>query len=77
MDGQRMMTVKELADYLHIATSTVYRMAEQGGLPALKVGVGWRFDVRVIDEWRFKKQRVASPNGRRRERPLEGTVFRT
>jgi excisionase family DNA binding protein len=35
MDGHRMMTVKELADYLHIATSTVYRMAEQGELPAL------------------------------------------
>jgi excisionase family DNA binding protein len=54
MNDHRMMTVKEIADYLHIATSTVYRLTKQRELPGLKVGGGWRFNISTIDEWRFK-----------------------
>jgi excisionase family DNA binding protein len=53
-----MMTVKEIADYLHIATSTAYRLTKQRELPGLKVGGGWRFDIRTIDKWRLKMQEV-------------------
>jgi excisionase family DNA binding protein len=53
INDHRMMTVKEVADYLRIATSTVYRLTERGALPALKVGSGWRFNNRMIDKWRF------------------------
>ena len=34
----RRMTVKEVADYLRIHPSTVYRQVKRGGFPAFKVG---------------------------------------
>jgi len=57
LNDHRMMTVKEVADYLGIASSTVYRLTERGALPALKVGSGWRFNSRMIDKWRFNLER--------------------
>ena len=46
-----MLTAKDLQDLLHIDRSTVYRMAEDGRLPALKVGRQWRFYPGQIDTW--------------------------
>lgn len=60
INDHRMMTVKEVADYLSIATSTVYRLIERGALPALKVGSGWRFNSRMIDKWRFNIEEGAT-----------------
>ena len=60
INDHRMMTVKEVADYLRIATSTVYRLIERGALPALNVGSGWRFNSRMIDKWRFNIQEGAT-----------------
>lgn len=38
-----MLTAKELEELLQVDRSTIYRMAEQGRLPAIKVGKQWRF----------------------------------
>ena len=48
-----LMTVKEVAEYLHIHHSTVLRYAKRGHLPGFKVGLKWRFRRREIDEWRL------------------------
>ena len=45
------MTVPEVARYLKVSESTVYRLVRQGRMPARKVGGGWRFYRRRIDEW--------------------------
>lgn len=37
------LTAKEMEELLHVDRSTIYRMAEQGRLPAVKVGKQWRF----------------------------------
>jgi excisionase family DNA binding protein len=39
----RLLTALEVQDLLHIDRSTVYRMAEDGRLPAIRVGRSWRF----------------------------------
>jgi len=50
------MTVRELADYLHVHPSTIYRLLKQKRIPAFKVGSDWRFDRESIDRWRFEQQ---------------------
>jgi len=46
-----MLTAKEMQDLLQVDRSTIYRMAEAGRLPALKVGKQWRFPRDRIEAW--------------------------
>ena len=48
----KVLTVNELADYLRVHRSTIYRLLKKGQLPGFKIGSDWRFNVEVIDEWR-------------------------
>ncbi len=43
------MTVRELADYLRIHPSTIYRLLKQKRIPAFKFGREWRFNRETID----------------------------
>lgn len=45
------MTIEELAIYLKIAKSTLYKLAQEGKLPSQKVGRHWRFHKDAIDRW--------------------------
>lgn len=45
------MTVSEVAAYLKIAESTVYRLVKEGRLPGRKVGGAWRFSRRELEKW--------------------------
>jgi len=47
----KLLTVRQLADYLNIDKRTIYRLLERSDVPAIKVGHGWRFDKACIDEW--------------------------
>jgi excisionase family DNA binding protein len=47
-------TVKELAEYLGIHTSTVYRLLKRDQLPGFKVGSDWRFNEDDIEVWRHR-----------------------
>ena len=47
------MTVRELAEFLHCHPSTIYRLLRQRKLPAFKVGSDWRFSREAIDHWRL------------------------
>jgi excisionase family DNA binding protein len=51
--AKRVLTVKEVADYLHVHQSTIYRMLKRSQLPAFRVGSDWRFNVETIDRWRL------------------------
>ncbi len=44
------LTVAELARYLRVHTSTIYRLIERNELPAFRVGRNWRFNLKDIDE---------------------------
>jgi excisionase family DNA binding protein len=50
-----MLTAKEMQSLLQVDLSTIYRMAEAGRLPAIKVGKQWRFPAAKVDSW-FQKQ---------------------
>lgn len=56
------MTLSEVATYLKVGESTVYRMAREGGLPAFKVRGSWRFHRERIDRWiEAETERQAHP----------------
>jgi excisionase family DNA binding protein len=50
-DMSKIMTLTEVAEYLRVHSTTVYRLLKQGKLPAFKVGSDWRFDAQAIDRW--------------------------
>lgn len=51
MDPPQVMTIDELAAYLQVAKSTLYKLAQEGKVPGQKVGKHWRFSREAIDEW--------------------------
>ena len=46
------MTLEEVASYLRVHPSTIYRLLKRKQLPAFKVGSDWRFNQESIDRWR-------------------------
>jgi excisionase family DNA binding protein len=51
----KVMTIGELAEYLRVHRSTLYRLLKKGELPGFKIGSDWRFNVEVIDRWRMQQ----------------------
>jgi excisionase family DNA binding protein len=47
----RVFTVKEIADYLRIHPTTVYRLLKARKIPAFRVGSDWRFNLESINRW--------------------------
>lgn len=52
------MTLEEVAKYLRVHKSTVYRMAREGTIPATKVANQWRFKKERIDRWLLEREEV-------------------
>jgi len=46
-----LMTLPEVAQYLGLAERTIYLWAQQGRLPAFKLGSAWRFRRSEVDGW--------------------------
>ncbi len=53
MTPAKVLTVRDLSDYLRIHPSTIYRLLKKGQLPGFKVGSDWRFNIEAIDRWRL------------------------
>ncbi len=45
------MTMREVAEYLRVHPTTVYRLLRRGVLPAFRVGSDWRFSRAALDAW--------------------------
>ncbi len=45
------LTIRDVAQYLKLPVSTVYRLAERRELPGHKVGRQWRFHKSILDDW--------------------------
>ena len=58
------LTLEELHRYLKIPKPTIYALAQNGRLPAVKIGKHWRFRKTDIDEW-LNAQKWARPLQRR------------
>ena len=47
----KILTLKDVAEYLKLAEKTAYRLAAEGKLPGFKVGGSWRFKKEDIEHW--------------------------
>jgi excisionase family DNA binding protein len=45
------LTIDELAAYLKIPKSTLYKLVREGKIPSQKIGRHWRFRKGAIDDW--------------------------
>ena len=50
------LTIEELATYLKISKSTLYKLVREGRIPSQKVGKHWRFRKDAIDHWLAEKK---------------------
>ena len=50
-EGNEIWTVNEVADYLRMNPMTIYRLAQQGRIPASKILGCWRFKRQEIEAW--------------------------
>jgi excisionase family DNA binding protein len=60
----RILTVKEVANYLHVSRATIFRLLKRHELPAFKIGYDWRFNVEQIDRWRAERE-IRTPRRRK------------
>jgi len=49
MFASEILNIKEVSDYLKIPVSTIYKLAQDGKVPAVKVGKHWRFMKKDLD----------------------------
>ena len=45
------MTISDLARYLQVSKSSLYKLAQEGKVPGQKVGKHWRFRRETVDRW--------------------------
>jgi excisionase family DNA binding protein len=50
----KVITVGELAEYLRVHRSALYRLLKKQQLPGFKIGSDWGFNVEAIDQWRMQ-----------------------
>lgn len=51
VEREDIMTMDELAEYLKISKSTLYKLTQEQKLPGQKIGKRWRFHKDAVDEW--------------------------
>jgi len=56
------LRLTEVADYLRVHPSTIYRLLRRKELPAFKVGSDWRFNRAAIDQWRSAAEMISPSN---------------
>ena len=57
--ANEIMTVEQLAKYLNVGVTTIYKLANEGKIPGTKVGNQWRLRKEKIDEWLDKGGKVS------------------
>ena len=69
--ADEIMTVEELAKYLKTGVATIYKLAQEGRIPATKVGNQWRFRKKKIDEWMDQSGKVSFKEKNQKEKTMK------
>ena len=54
-DARQYLKVEEVAQWFGVNRTTIYRLARQGRLPAIKVGGQWRFQRALLRVWESRQ----------------------
>jgi excisionase family DNA binding protein len=46
----KILTAKEVAEYLQLTEITIYKYVTEGKIPGYKIGSRWRFEKEKIDD---------------------------
>jgi len=57
---EKIVTTKELGQYLKLSKATIYKLAATGEIPGFRLGNSWRFNVEKIIESMNKKENTKS-----------------
>ncbi len=57
MTADRWLTLNESAGYSRLSRNKLYRMVQDGDVPASRIASQWRSDSREVDKW-MKSQRA-------------------
>ena len=60
-ESDSVLTIEELATYLKIPKSTLYKLVREGKIPSQKIGRHWRFRKGAIDLW-LEEPRTSKPD---------------
>ena len=58
MSEKSYLTIEDVARRFGVNVTTVYRLVQQGKLPAFKIGNQWRFSEPRLEEWVADRERV-------------------
>ncbi|MGA2411363.1 MAG: helix-turn-helix domain-containing protein [Candidatus Binataceae bacterium] len=53
------MTLEEVAEFLRVHPSTIYRLLKKHGIPAFKMGSDWRFSQESVERWVRERESAA------------------
>ena len=67
-DADEILTLDEVGAYLKAGKKTVYRLAQQGQIPAFKLGGTWRFRRAELHRW------MAAQTGAQAAAPMAATA---
>jgi excisionase family DNA binding protein len=51
MLNPELMTLSEVAEYLRMSRTTVYRLVQSGKIPGVKIASQWRFRKQTLERW--------------------------
>jgi putative molybdopterin biosynthesis protein len=57
------LTPQEVSDLLRVSVQTVRRWIKEGGLPAYKVGRGWRIREQDLNDWLSQQRSTGEADG--------------
>jgi excisionase family DNA binding protein len=63
INSDQVLTLEELALYLKIPKSTLYKLVQEGRVPGQKLGKQWRFGKLAIDRWLDSEQKRDDKGG--------------
>ena len=70
----KMLTAKDVQELLQVDRSTVYRMAEDGRLPSVKVGKQWRFPADQLQQWLGSEVDLSSAVPAAQDKPVSTVI---
>ena len=56
LNMDKWLTLKQIAEYLQMSTSSIYKMGQVSKIPIYKVGRQWGFKKEEIDTWVEKRK---------------------
>jgi len=63
-DLPRFMSVKQVAEYLHLNEKKIYLLASEGKIPATKITGKWLFPRHLVDQWMLESSHGGVLNDR-------------